>query len=142
MVKTWARHKTTEALLNSGWRLAAVDSWRLMVVGGWRLVDGGPCPSGLSFTKKKTGFLRTALPQWEGIGEPLQRGMPQRCQTADACRDPSRRCDSTAPGCGSLPAVGGAPPPALAHAQASPVRSPCHDHKWNRRHSRPSQAMA
>ena len=38
MVKTWARQKTTEALLNNGWRLAAV--------GGWRLAGGGP--SGLS----------------------------------------------------------------------------------------------
>ena len=34
MVKTRARHKTTEAVLNSGWRLAAV--------GGGRWAVGGP----------------------------------------------------------------------------------------------------
>ena len=33
MVKTWARHKTTETRLNNGWRLA---------VGGWRLAADGP----------------------------------------------------------------------------------------------------
>ena len=42
MVKTWARHKRTEALLNNGWRLAAVGGWwRLAVGGGWRLALGG-----------------------------------------------------------------------------------------------------
>ena len=35
MVKTWARHNTTEAVLNNGGRLAAVGSWWLAVVGGW-----------------------------------------------------------------------------------------------------------
>ena len=40
LVKTWARHKTTEALLNNDWRLAAVGGWRL-AVGGWRLAVGG-----------------------------------------------------------------------------------------------------
>ena len=28
MVKTWARHKTTETVLNNGWRLAVGGSWR------------------------------------------------------------------------------------------------------------------
>ena len=37
MVKTWARHKTTETALNKGWRLAAVG-------GGWQLVVSGGCP--------------------------------------------------------------------------------------------------
>ena len=47
MVKTWVRHKTTKALLNNGWRLAAVGGgWRL-AVGGWRLAVVGPL--GLSF---------------------------------------------------------------------------------------------
>ena len=32
MVKTWARHKTTETVFNNGWQLVAV------CVGGWRLV--------------------------------------------------------------------------------------------------------
>ena len=42
MVKTWARHKTTKALLNSGWRLVAVGGWgRLAVGGGWQLAVGG-----------------------------------------------------------------------------------------------------
>ena len=41
MVKTWARHKTTETVLNSGWRLAAVGSRRLAVGGGWRLAAVG-----------------------------------------------------------------------------------------------------
>ena len=41
MGKTWVTHKTTETVLNNGWRLAAVGGWRL-VVGGWRrLVVGG-----------------------------------------------------------------------------------------------------
>ena len=35
MVKTWARHKTTEALLNNGWQLAAVGGGWLAVGGGW-----------------------------------------------------------------------------------------------------------
>ena len=43
MVKTWAKHKTTETVLNSGWRLA-VGGWRLAVGGGWRLVVPGGCP--------------------------------------------------------------------------------------------------
>ena len=38
MVKTWARHKTTEKVLNDGWRLA---------VGCWRFVVPGGCPEGL-----------------------------------------------------------------------------------------------
>ena len=50
MVTTWTRHNTTEAVLNTGWPLAAVGGWRLAVggwrrlaVGGWRrlAVDGG-----------------------------------------------------------------------------------------------------
>ena len=41
MAKTWARHKTTETVLNNGWRLA-VGGWRLVAVGGWRLAVGGP----------------------------------------------------------------------------------------------------
>ena len=43
VVKTWARHNTTEALLNNGWRLVAVRSgWRLAVCpSGW-VGGGGP----------------------------------------------------------------------------------------------------
>ena len=58
MVKTWARHNTTETVLHNGWRpvvvgsswrLAdsgwwelAVGSWQLVAVGsGWRLGDSG-----------------------------------------------------------------------------------------------------
>ena len=58
MVKTWARHKTTEPLLNNGWRLVAVGGWRL-AVGGWRLAVGSSpgavfkdCPS----QKHQLGF--------------------------------------------------------------------------------------
>ena len=40
MVKTWARHSTTETVLNSGWRWAAVGGWRLVVGSGWRLAAG------------------------------------------------------------------------------------------------------
>ena len=82
MVKTWARHKSTETVLNNGWQLAAVGGWWLMAVGGWRsmvvggwglvavggwrLVVGGGGrwhlavggPWGLSLTKKLLGFLR------------------------------------------------------------------------------------
>ena len=44
MVQTWARHRSTEALLNNGWRLArlVVGGWWLLVIGGWwRLAVGG-----------------------------------------------------------------------------------------------------
>ena len=34
MVKTWAQHKTTETVLNNGWRLVAVGGWRLVVLKG------------------------------------------------------------------------------------------------------------
>ena len=62
MVKTWARHKTTEESLNNGWRLAVVGGWglgvvavggwwRLVASGGWRLAVGGS--EGLSLTKKR-----------------------------------------------------------------------------------------
>ena len=54
MVNKWARHKTTETVLNNGWRLVAVGGWwRLVAVGGWwlvavgggwRLVVPGRCP--------------------------------------------------------------------------------------------------
>ena len=38
MVKT---HKTTEKVLNDGWRLEAVGGWRLVAFGGWRLEVSG-----------------------------------------------------------------------------------------------------
>ena len=38
MVKTRARHKTTETALNNGWRLGAVGGWWRLAVGGWRSV--------------------------------------------------------------------------------------------------------
>ena len=42
VVKTWARHKTTETVLNNGWRLVAVGNWRLAVgCGWWRWAAGG-----------------------------------------------------------------------------------------------------
>ena len=41
MVKTRARHKTTETVLHNGWRLVAVGGWGLVVGGGWRLAVGG-----------------------------------------------------------------------------------------------------
>ena len=42
MVKTWARHKTTETVLNNGWQLAVGGGWRLVAVGGtwWVAVCG------------------------------------------------------------------------------------------------------
>ena len=41
MVKTRASHKTTEALLNNGWRLVAVGGgWRLAVCGTEGLSPG------------------------------------------------------------------------------------------------------
>ena len=67
MVKTWARHKTTETVLAAGggwwrlsvggswrlavggsWRLAVGGWWRLVAVGGWRLAVPGGCPEALS----------------------------------------------------------------------------------------------
>ena len=45
MVKTWARHKTTETVLKNGWRLAAVGGgWRLVALGAWQLVVLGGSP--------------------------------------------------------------------------------------------------
>ena len=32
MVKTWARHKTTETVLNNRWWLAALGGWRSVAV--------------------------------------------------------------------------------------------------------------
>ena len=74
VVKTWARHKTTEGVLSNGWRLAAVGGWWQLVIGGWRrLAVGGS--KGLSFTKKKKEFLSTALdPGWK-------RATRTMCQT-------------------------------------------------------------
>ena len=46
MVKTRARHKTTETVLYNGWRLVAVGGWQLVAVGGggsWRLVVPRSC---------------------------------------------------------------------------------------------------
>ena len=40
IVKTWARHKTSETALNTGCRLAVGGGWRL-AVGGWQLAVGG-----------------------------------------------------------------------------------------------------
>ena len=34
VVRTWARHKTMETVLNNGWQLT-VEGWRLAVGGGW-----------------------------------------------------------------------------------------------------------
>ena len=44
MVETWARHKTTETVLNNGPRFVAIDGPRLAVGGGWPLVVPGGCP--------------------------------------------------------------------------------------------------
>ena len=47
MVKIWTRHKTTETVLNNGWRLAVVGGgWWQLAVCGWRLVVGGWWPLG------------------------------------------------------------------------------------------------
>ena len=74
MVKTWA-HKTTEALLNNGWRLVAVG-------GGWRLAVGGPwgLPS-RAVLEKKRGVFRTALPEREYPG-PDRRFAVRHCRRA------------------------------------------------------------
>ena len=69
MVKIWARHKATEAVLVvGGWRLVAVGGgWWVVVVGDWWLAVGGGwwlevpgavlkgCPQG---EKRGGGFLR------------------------------------------------------------------------------------
>ena len=41
MVKTWTRHKTTEASLNNGWRLVVVGGLWQIAGGGWRWAVGG-----------------------------------------------------------------------------------------------------
>ena len=57
VVKTRARHKATETVLNNGWRLAAVGRWRLVAVGGWRLVavGGGWRGSDICGTRPREG---------------------------------------------------------------------------------------
>ena len=70
-INTWARHRTTETVLNNDWRLAVggwwlvtvgswrqlaqlvVGSWWWLAVGGWQLVVGGALGAayGLSLTK-------------------------------------------------------------------------------------------
>ena len=40
MVKTWARHKTTETVSDNGRRSAAVAGRRLVIGGWWRLAIG------------------------------------------------------------------------------------------------------
>ena len=67
MVNTWATHKTTEAVLNSGWRLVAVGGWRLVAVGGWQLVVLGGCPDRRSL--KQIGVSRTALSTDRGAAQ-------------------------------------------------------------------------
>ena len=64
MVKTWVRHKTTEALLNDGWRLVAVGGWWRLEVGGWRLVVGGWWSPGavLAVLNKKKRILKDSPP--------------------------------------------------------------------------------
>ena len=65
MVKTWAGHKTTEASLNNGWRLAAVGGgWQLAAVGGgWQLAAVGG------------GWQLAAVGGWRSLGAVL-RGYP------------------------------------------------------------------
>ena len=72
MVKTCARHKTTETVLNKGWWLA-VGCWRLVAVGCWQLAVGGPW--GL--------FLRAVLNQKKT--RVLQDSPAQRGQTGTVC---------------------------------------------------------
>ena len=53
MVKTWARHKTTEAVLNNGWQM----------VGGWRLLNNGWHMVG-SWWRLAVGSSRLAVGGW------------------------------------------------------------------------------
>ena len=75
MVKTWARHNTTETVLNNdgdrrrlaggGWRLVAVGWWQLaiggggrrLVVGGWWLTIGGWWNQGAVLNKNSSEGL-------------------------------------------------------------------------------------
>ena len=76
MVKTWARYKTTETVLNNVWRLVVVGGWWL-VVGGWRrlvaryrIFQGcgmSPPPPPRSLAKSQTP------PQKSFTGAPLQK---------------------------------------------------------------------
>ena len=59
MVKTWATHKTTETVLNTGWRLAVGRWWRLAADGDWQLVVGG-------------GWRRLAVGGWWSLGAALK----------------------------------------------------------------------
>ena len=60
MVKTWARHKTAEAVLNNGWRRLvvggawqlAVGNGRLAVGGGWQLAVGDSWSLGAVLNEK------------------------------------------------------------------------------------------
>ena len=60
MVKTWARHKTTETVLNKGWRLVAVGGWCSLGA----VLKG--CPK-----QKQLRFLNAAL---ETIGKQRKEG--------------------------------------------------------------------
>ena len=87
VVKTWARHNTTETGLNNGWRLAAVGGggWWRLAAGGWRLV----IPWGLSLRavlNKKQRSLEDS-PGYEGLG-------PQYSAFGHFCRlfGPHRSC--------------------------------------------------
>ena len=73
MDKTQDHRNSIEQLLavGGGWRLAVGGGWWRLAVGGWRLVVLGDCPEGLSLTKTKLWFLRTALaPLWRPCPTP------------------------------------------------------------------------
>ena len=69
--------------VDGGWSLAVVGCWWLAVGGGWRRLAVGDWWSlGAVLNKKKSGFLRAALPLWPrdggvgGGGFTQKRGLP------------------------------------------------------------------
>ena len=80
VVKTWARHKTTETVLSNGWRLPAVGGrWRLAVGGGWQLAVGGwwRLAVGGWWRWAVCGSWRLAVGGWWSVGAVL-KGCPSR----------------------------------------------------------------
>ena len=104
--------------VGSGWRLVVGRRWRLVVVGGWRLVGVGGWrlvvpwggPEGRSLTKKKkTGSLRTALPDSLAAGQPSPAqplpapAQPSPAQPRPAQSSPAINSLAWCPACSSTP---------------------------------------
>ena len=91
MVKTWARHKNTETVLNNGWQLAAVGGWRLA---DWRLVAVCSCRFVAVGGWRSLGAVLKCCPEQKNIGV-LQDSpgspLPRASTAALRARQPQQR---------------------------------------------------